>query len=119
MTNMHALIYHNPHCSKSRATLQLLLDNDVQVGIVDYQADPPSVDTLRELTAKLGQSARTLVRFQEDLAAELRLSPDDQRSEEEWLALLSQHPRLIERPIVVIGERAVLGRPPENVLKLL
>jgi len=116
---MHALIYHNPRCSKSREALQLLIDNDVHVEIVDYQLEPPSIETLRELTTKLGQSAQSLLRFQEDIAAELQLSPDDDRSEDEWLTLLAQHPRLIERPIVVIGERAVLGRPPENVLALL
>jgi arsenate reductase len=116
---MHALIYHNPRCSKSRLALQLLIDSDVHVEIVDYLADPPSLETLRDLSSRLGQSAKAMVRFQEDLAAELRLSPDDDRSEDEWLAILSQHPRLIERPIVVIGGRAVLGRPPENVLALL
>ena len=116
---MHAQIYHNPRCSKSRETLQLLIDNDVSVEIIDYQLDPPSVARLRELTAKLGRPAKSLLRFQEDIATELQLSPDDNRSEDEWLTLLSRHPRLIERPIVVIGERAVLGRPPENVLALL
>jgi arsenate reductase len=116
---MRASIYHNPNCSKSRDTLRLLLDHDVQVEVIDYQADPPSVQTLRELTAKLGQPARSLVRFQDDRAAELQLSPDDDRSEQQWLEILSRNPRLIERPIVVVGERAVLGRPPENVLALL
>ena len=116
---MQALIYHNPRCSKSREALQLLIDNDVHVEVVDYQLEPPSADTLRDLTTKLGLSARALVRFQEDIASQLQLSPDDDRSEDEWLAMLAQYPRLIERPIVVIGERAVLGRPPENVLALL
>jgi arsenate reductase len=115
---MHALIYHNPRCSKSRLALQLLIDRDVRIEIVDYLTDPPSLETLRDLSARLGQSARTIVRFQEELAATLQLSPDDDRSEDEWLTILSQHPRLIERPIVVIGGRAVLGRPPENVLAL-
>ena len=116
---MHALIYHNPRCSKSREALQLLANHGVDVEVVDYLATPPSPDTLRGLTAKLGQSARTLLRFQDDLAAEMKLSPDDVRSEDEWLTLLAQHPRLIERPIVVVGERAIVGRPPETVLALL
>ena len=116
---MHALIYHNPRCSKSREALQLLTSRGVDVEIVDYQAAPPSLDALRNLIAQLGQSARTLLRFQDDLAGELKLSPDDDRSEDEWLALLSQNPRLIERPIVVVGGRAVVGRPPEKVLSLL
>lgn len=116
---MHAVIYLNPRCSKSRETLQLLIDHGVEVDVIDYQLEPPSLAILRGLTAKLGQSARSLLRFQDDYAAELHLSPDDDRSEDEWLALLAQHPRLIERPIVVIGERAVLGRPPQKVLALL
>jgi arsenate reductase len=116
---MHALIYHNPHCSKSREALQLLIDSGAEVEVIDYQLDPPSVDTLRELANRLDMPARSLVRFHEELAAELQLSPDDDRSEDEWLVLLSEHPRLIERPIVVVGRRAVLGRPPANVLALL
>ena len=113
---MRALIYHNPRCSKSRETLQLLTDHGVEVDVVDYQAEPPSIDTLRDLSTRLGLPARSLLRFH---AAQLQLAPDDERSEDEWLALLAEHPRLIERPIVVIGQRAVLGRPPANVLALL
>ena len=116
---MHALIYHNPHCSKSREALQLLIDSGAEVEVIDYQLEPPSVDTLRELTTMLGLPARSLVRFHEELAAELGLSVDDERSDDEWLMLLAEHPRLIERPIVVVGRRAVLGRPPGNVLALL
>jgi arsenate reductase len=116
---LRALIYHNPRCSKSRAALQLLIDRGIAVEVIDYQATPPSLADLRGLVAILGQSARSLVRFQEDIAVELNLSADDDRSEDEWLSLLSTHPSLIERPIVVIGGRAVVGRPPENVLTLL
>jgi arsenate reductase len=114
-----ARILHNPRCSKSRATLQLLTVNNVEVEIIDYQQTPPTVSELRSLTKKLGMTARELVRFNEALATELGLAKDDVRSEDQWLALLSMNPRLLERPIVEIGERAVLGRPPENVLTLL
>lgn len=116
---MKARIFHNPRCSKSRATLQLLAGNDVEVEIIDYLATPPTVAELQALTKKLRIPARELVRFNEALATELGLARDDIRSEDQWLALLSKHPRLLERPIVEIGKRAVIGRPPENVLTLL
>jgi arsenate reductase len=116
---MKARILHNPRCSKSRATLQLLTERGVDVEVVDYQATPPTVAELRSLLAKLQLPARELVRFGEPLATELGLAAGDARSDEQWLHLLAAHPRLLERPIVVVGERAVLGRPPENVLALL
>jgi arsenate reductase len=116
---MKARIFHNPRCSKSRATLALLNEHGVEVEVVDYQATPPTAAQLRALLAKLGLPARALVRFGEPLAVELGLSADDVRTPAQWLALLAAHPRLLERPIVEIGARAVLGRPPENVLALL
>ena len=115
---MKAQIFHNPRCSKSREALALLQERGVALEVIDYQAHPPSPDTLRELTRKLGLPARELVRFGDDLANELDLSARDDRSENEWLQLLSANPRLIERPIVVSGHRAVIGRPPARVLTL-
>lgn len=116
---MEAVIYHNPRCSKSRATLALLQAHGARVETVDYLALPPSIATLRHLLDALALPAPRIVRFGEARAAELGLRSDDVRSDEEWLQLLHAHPILIERPIVVVGARAVIGRPPENVLALL
>ena len=74
---------------------------------------------LRDLVDRLGVPVTQIIRFKEALARELGLAPDDSRSDDEWLRLLAEHPKLIERPIVVRGDRAVVGRPPENVQALL
>lgn len=116
---MNAVIHHNPRCSKSRATLALLEHHGLTVEVIDYLANPPSVAHLRELVSKLNLPVTRIVRFGEALAKELGLAVDDARSSTQWLELLHTHPILIERPIVVIGDRAVIGRPPENVLALL
>lgn len=118
-TGMNATMYHNPRCSKSRATLALLERHGVAVATIDYLADPPTVQRLRELLAMLNLPAQGILRFGEVKAKELGLAADDERSPAQWLDLLHAHPILIERPIVVIGARAVIGRPPENVLGLL
>ncbi len=115
---MKAQLFHNPACSKSREALGLLQNRGVDLEVIDYQADPPSVETLRQLTLKLGLPARELVRFGDDVATELALSPLDERSEIAWLQLLTANPALIQRPIVVSGHRAVIGRPPSKVLTL-
>jgi arsenate reductase len=115
---MKAQIFHNPRCSKSREALALLQERGVALEVIDYQANPPGTETLRELTRKLGLPARELVRFADELAIEMDLSARDDRSENQWLQLLSANPRLIERPIVVAGHRAVIGRPPAKVLTL-
>lgn len=116
---MNATIYHNPRCSKSRATLALLEQHGVAVEAIDYLANPPTVQRLHELLVMLNLPAPGIVRFGETLAKELDLATDDARTPAQWLELLHAHPILIERPIVVIGARAVIGRPPENVLGLL
>lgn len=110
-------IYHNNRCSKSRAACQLLAEKGIAAEIVDYLKTPPSADELRELLAKLGMSAEQLVRRGE--AVFKAHYAGRSLSEDEWLAALVAHPILIERPIVVRGERAVLGRPPERVLDLV
>ena len=110
-------IYHNNRCSKSRAACQLIAEKGVAAEIVDYLKTPPSRDELRELLGKLGMSAAELVRRGE--AAFKEHYAGRSLSDEEWLDALVAHPILIERPIVVRGDRAVLGRPPEKVLELL
>ena len=111
-------IYHNPRCSKSRQTLALLEEHGVAPQVVLYLENPPSEAELEMLLQKLDISARQLLRKGEDAYAENNLG-DTQLQAAELVAAMAAHPKLIERPIVVAGDRAVLGRPPENVLELL
>lgn len=112
-------IYHNPRCSKSRQTLELLNNANVDVNIVEYLKDIPSVDTLKEIVSMLGfDNVRELMRTKETIYKELDLGRSDV-SQEELLVAMVQNPKLIERPIVIKGSRAVVGRPPENVNELL
>ena len=111
-------IYHNPRCSKSRQTLQLLEENGVSPDIVLYLEQTPSADDIAALLAKLGIAARDLLRKGEEAYKENNLK-DTSLSDEQLIAAMVSAPKLIERPIVVKGDRAVLGRPPENVLDLI
>jgi len=112
-------IYHNPRCSKSRETLALLEQHGVAPKVVLYLDTPPSASQLKTLLKELGfGSARDLMRKKEDLYKELKLA-DESLSEEQLLAALVEHPKLIERPIVVKGGKARIGRPPEQVLEIL
>lgn len=110
-------VYHNARCSKSRSACALLQEKGVALEIVEYLKTPPSRAELAALVRKLGVPAESLVRTGEDIYK------SDYKgrtlSEDEWLDALAAHPILIERPIVVRGERAVVGRPPEKVLALL
>ena len=110
-------IYHNPRCSKSRNTLALLQENGVEPDVVLYPETPPGESEIRELLSKLGLSAAELVRRGEDAYKASGL--DKQSSDDEIIAAMVSHPKLIERPIVVKGSKAVLGRPPENALELI
>ncbi len=109
-------IYHNPECSKSRQTLDLVRARGVEPEIVEYLENPPDERTLELLLSKLGIEPEELVRKKEDLYEELNLEQADRR---ELIAAMVENPVLIERPIVVKGEQATLGRPPENVLNIL
>ena len=110
--------FHNPRCSKSRAALELLAEHGVQPRIVPYLEQAPDVIELKDLLRRLGLPARALLRTGEPEYTELGLD-DPSLSDETLLAAMHAHPRLIERPIFVHGERAVIGRPPERVLELL
>lgn len=112
-------LYHNPRCSKSRATLALLQDQGHQPEIVLYLDQAPSVEELAAICQALGKHPLEILRSGEARFKELGLSKADQRSEAEWLQLMHQNPILIERPILVQGERAAVGRPPEAVLDIL
>ena len=107
-------IYHNPRCSKSRATLALLEESGVELRVIDYLKAPPSAMELRVIIAKLGVDPEQLVRKGEDVYRTRYAGK--QLSGGQWIAAMVQDPILIERPIVVRGKRAVLGRPPENFL---
>ena len=111
-------IYHNPRCSKSRQTLALIEEKGIEPEIVLYLETPPSADALTDLLGKLGISARQLLRKGEDAYKENNLK-DDSLSDSQLVAAMVEFPKLIERPIVVKGDKAVLGRPPENVLELI
>ncbi|MFT5483293.1 MAG: arsenate reductase [Halieaceae bacterium] len=111
-------IYHNPRCSKSRQTLALLLENKIEPGVVEYLENPLTEATITELLHKLGIGARDLLRKGEDAYRESGLA-DDTLTEGDLIAAMVAHPKLIERPIVVRGNKAVIGRPPENVLELM
>jgi arsenate reductase (glutaredoxin) len=114
---MNVTIYHNPRCSKSRRTLDLLSARGVSPEIIEYLVAPPDAPTIKSLLKKLDLEPRALMRHKEPRYTELGLSDQD-LSDEELIAAMVDNPILIERPIVVAGERAVLGRPPENIASL-
>jgi arsenate reductase (glutaredoxin) len=111
------VIYHNPRCGKSRATLALLQEHAVEPLIVDYLKTPPTVAELKSLLVKLKLRPDELLRKGE--AVYLTKLAGKKMTDRQLLAAMIADPILIERPIVVLGDRAVLGRPPDNVLKLL
>ncbi len=111
------IIYHNPRCSKSRQSLALLRENGEEPEVIEYLKTPLDEVALRDLFAKLGLEAHEVVRTKEEPYEQLALSPDS--SEEEVIAAIVKYPILMERPIVVKGNSAVIGRPPENVHELL
>lgn len=110
-------IYHNPRCSKSRETLSLLEANGIAADVRLYLQEPPSVEELGSLLAKLGLKPIELMRTKESLYKELVLDADDV-TDEQRIEAMHANPKLIERPIVVHGEQAKIGRPPEQVLEL-
>ncbi|PPR22086.1 MAG: Arsenate reductase [Alphaproteobacteria bacterium MarineAlpha10_Bin1] len=115
---MTVTIYHNPRCSKSRQTLKLLRDKGVEPIIVEYLDTPPSADEMKNILTLLGMAPRDLMRKKEAPYAAAGLG-EENLSTEALIEAMRADPILIERPIVVSGTTAVLGRPPENVLKLL
>ncbi|MDN5200028.1 arsenate reductase (glutaredoxin) [Fulvivirgaceae bacterium BMA10] len=109
-------IYHNPRCSKSRSTLQLIQENNQEVEIIEYLNQIPTKEDLRKILKKLKMDPAEIVRKGEAVYKENFKGKEF--SNEEWLEILVDNPKLIERPIVVKGDKAVLGRPPENVKDL-
>lgn len=111
-------VYHKPACSKCRATLTLLKDSGQEFDAVNYYEMPLTVAGLRELIKKLGLPVRDVLRSDEPLAHGLKLA-ERQLPDDELIKIMVDNPDLIQRPIVVRGDKAVLCRPPENVMKLL
>ncbi len=111
---MSVTIYHNPRCSKSRKTLELLQARGLEPVVIEYLKSPPDVATVRELLSLLGLAPRALMRTGEAVYSELDLG-DDALADDALIAVMVAHPILIERPIVVANGTAVLGRPPENI----
>ncbi|UUY08116.1 arsenate reductase (glutaredoxin) [Pseudomonas sp. J452] len=111
-------LYHNPRCSKSRGALELLEARGLTPNILRYLETPPTTAELQSLLNKLGISARQLLRTGEDEYKALNLA-DGSLSEAQLIAAMVAHPKLIERPILIAGDKAVIGRPPEKVLELL
>jgi arsenate reductase len=109
-------IYHNPKCSKSRESLKLLEENASDIKIVEYLKTPLSIDELKSIALKLNLKPAEFVRTKESLIQEEGL---DLSSDDKVLAAMVKYPKIIERPIIIKGDKAVLGRPPENIKKLL
>lgn len=115
---MHVTLYHNPRCSKSREALALLQSHGISPEVVLYLETPLDSGALTTLLRKLGISARALLRTKEEEYSALGLA-DPALSDAAIITAIAQHPRLMERPIAVAGEKAVVGRPPEAILELL
>jgi len=115
---MSIKIYHNPKCSKSRQTLTLLNEKGIVPEIIEYLKTPPDHNELRNIMNLLGLTPRELMRSKETIYKELNLDNPD-LSEDQLIAAMVENPILIERPIVVTNGKAVIGRPPENILKII
>ena len=116
---MKITIFHNPRCSKSCQTLQLLVENELEANIIEYLSEPPSRDTLELVLSYLNMQPRELMRKNESVYKELNLG-DSSHSQEDLITAMLENPILIERPIVIVDdEKVALGRPPENVLQII
>lgn len=112
------ILYHNPRCSKSRNALELLEQRGLTPSVIRYLETPPSADELKQILARLGISPRQLLRSGEEDYKNLNLA-DPTLSDGQIIDAMVAHPKLIERPILVAGDVAVIGRPPEKILEIL
>jgi arsenate reductase len=115
---MPVIIYHNPKCSKSRQTLELLQQNGITPTVVEYLKTPPTAEALKTILGQLGMTPRELMRKKEDVYTECGLD-NPSLSDDDLIDFMIAHPILIERPIVLANGKAALGRPPEQVLDIL
>ena len=117
---LNNVILHNPGCSKSRQTLKLLEDMNINLKVIEYLKDTPGVEELDYICRLLGVEPQLIVRVGEKKFTELGLSLNDKRkTRKQWLQILSNNPKLIERPIVIYRNRAIVGRPPERVYDII
>ena len=112
-------IFHNPSCSNSRGALGVLTDRSVDVEVIEYLVNPPTRATLETIISNLVDPVPDLVRTSDKRFVDLGLRPEDYRSAEQVIELLLVHPELMQRPVVVTGERAVIARPGDRVVELL
>jgi len=110
-------IYHNPRCSKSKQTLQLIKDAEIDVEVIEYLNEIPTKEELELILMQLNLKPIDIIRKGEVVYREK--FKDSNFNDEEWIQIMIEYPKLIERPIVIKGNKAILGRPPENVLDLL
>jgi arsenate reductase (glutaredoxin) len=111
-------LFHNPKCSKSRATLQLLQEKGIEPLIVEYLATPPTADEIEDILGKLGKEPRDIMRKKEQPYIDNNLN-NEKLERSELIAAIVENPILMERPIVLANDKAALGRPPEQVLEIL
>ena len=116
---MSVSMYYNPKCSTCRATLTLLQEAGIEPELILYLETAPSAAELAGVLKKLGNGAKQMIRFKEEVAKQIGISPDDERADSEWLKIISDNPKLLERPVVINGDKAVIARPPERVLEIL
>jgi len=115
---MSITIYHNPKCSKSRQTVELLVKQGIKPVLNEYLKIPPTVEKIKEILRKLGYAPRDLMRKKENAYTEHNLG-NPSLSDDDLIEFMVKHPILIERPIVLANEKAAIGRPPEQVLEIL
>ena len=111
-------IYHNPRCSKSRQTLQILRDRGIEPNIIEYLKTPLQKDELKKISTSLGFRPKEFVRKNESDFKERNLV-NHLEDDDKMIEAMAAYPKIIERPIVVLKDKAVIGRPPDNVLKLI
>jgi arsenate reductase (glutaredoxin) len=110
-------IYHHPRCGKSRQTLELIKNRNIEPVVIEYVKTPPTTEELTEIIRKLNIDAKSLIRKNERVFLDNFDGKD--LSSEEWIQVMIEHPILIERPIVIKGDKAAIGRPPETILSIL
>ena len=115
---METIIYHNPRCSKSRQSLQLLIDNGITPKVIEYLKQPPTHQQLDSILRGLNMEPRDLIRHGETEYNDLNLD-DESMSRNQLIEHMIQYPQLIERPIIIAGDQIIIGRPPEAILEIL
>jgi len=113
------IFYHNPRCRKSRETLNMVQEKSVEFELVEYLVNPPDKNQMKIILDGLGKKPLEIMRTQEKVFKELKLSKKDDRTDDEWIEIMVENPILIERPIFIYKNRVAMGRPPEDVLKIL